>query len=109
MEACIVRRSIWEGKEISGFFWFRSELGDALSEEDLESIVSYFMIVHNAWDRCFGKKSMRAPIFRFKQSQYNPSHLRIQMLRLSDESQMDAVMAEKAVCISGASLVLIHE
>jgi hypothetical protein len=109
MEACIVRRSVWEDKEISGFFWFRSELGDALSEEDLESIVSYFMIVHSAWDRCFGKKTMRAPIFRFKKSPHNPEHLRIQMLRLSDESQMDAVMAEKAVHVSGSSLSLIHD
>jgi hypothetical protein len=109
MGACIATRSIWEDKEISGFFWFRSELGDALSEEDLESLVNFFMTVHSAWDRCFGKKSMRAPIFRFKHSEHNPKHLRIQMLRLSDESQMDAVMAEKAVYISGLSLALIQD
>lgn len=103
-----MQRQTWESKEIAGFFWFRNELGDAFSEEELESLVTYFMAVYNTWDRCFGKKSMRAPIFRFKPSSNNPLHLKIQMLRLSDESQDDAVMAEKAVCISGTSLSLVH-
>lgn len=100
---------MWESKEIAGFFFFRSELSDSLDQAELEQLLKYFMAAHELWTKCFAIKLQSAPIFRFKTSSTNPTHLRIQMLRTKDETQDDAIMAEKAVCMSktGNSLSLV--
>jgi hypothetical protein len=104
-----MRENTWESKEIAGFFWFRSELSDALPEKELEHLVNYFMVVYEAWNRNFGAKTLRAPMFRFRQSVQDPTHLKIQMLRMNDDTLDDAIIAEKAVCVvgSGNSLSLV--
>jgi hypothetical protein len=103
--------SSWESKEISGFFWFRSELSGTIDDAELEVLMKYFMGAHDLWTLCFNKKMLGAPIFRFRQSNLDPSHLKIQMLRVKDDQQDDAIIAEKAVSMSrsGNSLSLVFQ
>lgn len=105
--AAIVQVHHLQGKEVSGFFWFRSELADTIDAAELEQLLAYFMAVHDLWAKCFSNKKMPgAPIFRFRQSSTDPSQLLIRMLRVSDETLPDAMLAEKVLHVHGQHLTL---